>query len=181
MKKKLLLALFGILTALAVFAMCASMQVRATPDERSRPLAGDNLIPQPIGSFNHTITIRRPPRAVWPWLAQMGSDRAGWYAYDIIDNGGRHSVERILPEYQNIGVTRARASARSIGGSATPTTFSLLPHQVMPASVHEISTVGNDEFRGLSKYLKAVSVTKGVCFRTWLANFAPFAAPRLTP
>jgi len=104
MKKKLLLALFGILTALAVLAICASMQVRATPDERSRTLAGDNLIPQPIGSVNHAITIRRPPHAVWPWLAQMGSDRAGWYAYDIIDNGGRHSAERILPEYQNIGV-----------------------------------------------------------------------------
>jgi hypothetical protein len=25
---------------------------------------------------------------VWPWLAQMGSGRAGWYAYDFIDNGG---------------------------------------------------------------------------------------------
>jgi hypothetical protein len=104
MKKKLLLALFGILTALAVLAICTSMQVRATPGERSQTLAGDNLISQPIGSVNHAITIRRPPSAVWPWLAQMGSDRAGWYAYDIIDNGGHDSAERILPEYQNIGV-----------------------------------------------------------------------------
>jgi hypothetical protein len=34
----------------------------------------------------------------------MGSGRAGWYAYDFIDNGGKPSAERILPEYQNIGV-----------------------------------------------------------------------------
>jgi hypothetical protein len=34
----------------------------------------------------------------------MGSGRAGWYAYDFIDNGGRRSAERILPNYQNIGV-----------------------------------------------------------------------------
>ena len=80
------------------------MQVRATPDERARSLAGDNLIPQPIGSVNHAITIRRPPHDVWPWLVQMGSDRAGWYAYDFIDNGGHRSAERILPDYQDIHV-----------------------------------------------------------------------------
>jgi hypothetical protein len=34
----------------------------------------------------------------------MGSDRAGWYAYDFIDKGAHHSAERILPNYQNIGV-----------------------------------------------------------------------------
>jgi hypothetical protein len=34
----------------------------------------------------------------------MGSGRAGWYAYDFIDNGGQRSSERVLPDYQNIGV-----------------------------------------------------------------------------
>src|SRR5258708_12079709 len=104
MKKKLLLVLLGISIVFAVLAICASMQVRATPDERARTLAGDDLIPQPIGSVNHAITIRRPPHDVWPWLAQMGSDRAGWYAYDFIDNGGHRSAERILPDYQNVHV-----------------------------------------------------------------------------
>ncbi len=103
MKKKLLLILSGILVVLTAVATYSSMQVRATPDERARTLAGDNLILQPIGSVNHAITIRRPPRDVWPWLAQMGSDRAGWYAYDFIDNGGRRSAERILSQYQIIG------------------------------------------------------------------------------
>src|SRR5258708_30598875 len=104
MKKKLLLVLLGISIVFAVLAICASMQVRATPDERARTLAGDDLIPQPIGSVNHAITIRRPPHDVWPWLAQMGSDRAGWYAYDFIDNGGHCSAEQILPAYQDIRV-----------------------------------------------------------------------------
>jgi hypothetical protein len=79
-------------------------QVRATPDERARTLAGDDFIPRPIGSVNHAITIHRPPRDVWPWLVQMGSNRAGWYAYDFIDNGGHASAERILPGYQEIHV-----------------------------------------------------------------------------
>ena len=34
----------------------------------------------------------------------MGSDRAGWYAYDFIDNGGHPSAQSILPEYQNVVV-----------------------------------------------------------------------------
>jgi len=99
-----LLALSGILAGLSALAIYSSLQVRATPCERAQTLAGDDLIPQPIGSVNHAITIRRPPHDVWPWLAQMGSGRAGWYAYDFIDNGGHPSAQRILPECQDIGV-----------------------------------------------------------------------------
>jgi hypothetical protein len=61
MKKTVLLVLFGILVVLAALAISFSLQVRATPIERARTLAGDDLIPQPIGSVNHGITIRRPP------------------------------------------------------------------------------------------------------------------------
>jgi|SRR5208337_2434498 len=102
--KKLLLALLAVFFLFAALAAYASFQVRATSAERVRTLAGDNLIPQPIGSVHHAITMRRPPREVWPWLVQMGSGRAGWYSYDFIDNGGHHSSERILPDLQNIRV-----------------------------------------------------------------------------
>ena len=104
MKKQALIVLSGLLVVLAALAFYSSRQIRATPDEQARTLPGDDLIPQPLGSVNHAITIRRPPHDVWPWLAQMGSGRAGWYAYDFIDNGGQHSAERILPNYQNIAV-----------------------------------------------------------------------------
>ncbi len=77
---------------------------RALIDERARDLSCDELIPKPAGSVTHAITIRRSALDVWPWLAQMGSGRAGWYAYDFIDNGGRPSAERILPGFQNVGV-----------------------------------------------------------------------------
>ena len=104
MKKKVLIVVSGMLAVLTALAICAGRQIRATPAEQARTLPGDDLIPQPLGSVNHAITIRRPPHDVWPWLAQMGSGRAGWYAYDFIDNGGQRSAERILPNYQNIGV-----------------------------------------------------------------------------
>jgi hypothetical protein len=104
MKKKALFVFSGMLAVLTAIAIFSSRQIHATPGEQARTLPGDNLIPQPLGSVNHAITIQRPPREVWPWLAQMGSGRAGWYSYDFIDNGGHHSAERILPNYQNVGV-----------------------------------------------------------------------------
>lgn len=104
MKKKVLFVFFGIVAVLLALVIYSNMQVLATSGERARTLPGDGLIPHPIGAVNHAITIHRPPLDVWPWLAQMGSGRAGWYAYDFIDNGGHPSAERILPEYQKVNV-----------------------------------------------------------------------------
>src|SRR5215831_2790895 len=79
--------------------------VSATRDERTRPLPGDELIPNTIGQLTHAITINRPPGDVWPWLAQMGAgSRAGWYSYDRLDNGGHPSAARVLPYLQQIRV-----------------------------------------------------------------------------
>ena len=70
-----------------------------------RRLPGDELIAQPIGSLTHAITLSRPTRDVWPWLAQMGAGtRAGWYSYDFLDNGGRPSATRVVPELQLLSV-----------------------------------------------------------------------------
>ena len=104
LKKRLLLITSGILAGLAALTICANLQVRATPAEWAKTLPGDDLIPQPIGAVNHAITIHRSPHEVWPWLVQMGSGRAGWYAYDFIDNGRHPSADHILPEYQDISV-----------------------------------------------------------------------------
>ena len=101
---KALIVLSGPVLVLVAVMVSYKKQIRATAIEEAQSLPGDNLIPQPLGSVNHAITICRPPHDVWPWLAQMGSGRAGWYAYDFIDNGGQRSAERILPNYQNIGV-----------------------------------------------------------------------------
>jgi len=79
--------------------------VQATRLERTRVLPGDDRIREPIGSLTHAVTIRRFRRDVWPWLAQMGAgSRAGWYSYDLIDNGGRRSADRIVPDLQTIAI-----------------------------------------------------------------------------
>jgi hypothetical protein len=76
--------------------------IRATRDERARAMPGDELIPQAIDTLTHGITIRRAPRDVWPWLAQMGAgSRGGWYSYDWLDNGRQPSATRIVADLQH--------------------------------------------------------------------------------
>jgi len=73
----------------------------ATPAEQVEPLPGDDLLPGD-GGATHAITVSAPPAAVWPWLAQMGYGRGGWYSHDRLDHGGRPSAEEIHPELQAI-------------------------------------------------------------------------------
>ena len=74
----------------------------ATRVERRRPLPGDTIVPEPMFSVTHAITIDAPIQRVWPWLAQMGSDRAGWYSWDAIDNGAQPSALSIVPGLQAV-------------------------------------------------------------------------------
>ena len=70
--------------------------------EKRRPLPVDSLVPEPIFTSTHAITIDALPDHVWPWIAQMGAGRAGWYSWDAIDNGGTPSATSILPNFQTV-------------------------------------------------------------------------------
>jgi hypothetical protein len=50
------------------------------------------------------VTIEAPPKRVWPRLVQMGCDRAGWYSWDRLDNGGRPSAHEVHPEWQKLWI-----------------------------------------------------------------------------
>ncbi|MFG1949229.1 hypothetical protein [Nonomuraea sp. NPDC048826] len=75
----------------------------ATHAEAAAPMPGDELIPDGA-TVTRAITIDAPPERVWPWLAQLGWGRAGWYSYDWLDNDGRPSADRIIPELQELHV-----------------------------------------------------------------------------
>ncbi len=52
----------------------------------------------------HAIEIDAPPEEVWPWLAQLGQDRGGFYSYEWLENlaGCRmRNADRIHPEWQH--------------------------------------------------------------------------------
>jgi len=76
----------------------------ATDDEVRGSMPGDEIIPRASLNATRAITIDAPPERVWPWIVQMGYRRAGFYTYDLIDNDGYPSADRVLEEYQHIAV-----------------------------------------------------------------------------
>ncbi len=56
--------------------------------ESQRRLPGDEYIPEPTTRFTHAVNIDAPPEALWPWLAQMGRERTGFYGLDLVTNSG---------------------------------------------------------------------------------------------
>ena len=79
----------------------------ATDQEVGDPLAGDDLIPNADKSATRAITIRAAADHVWPWIAQLGQGRGGFYSYDRVENlvgCNIHSSDRVLLELQDIRV-----------------------------------------------------------------------------
>ena len=76
----------------------------ATDDEVARAMPGDEIQLRPISDATRAITIDLQPNQIWPWLVQIGYKRAGWYGYDLTDNAGIPSANRILPEWQHLQV-----------------------------------------------------------------------------
>jgi hypothetical protein len=68
-----------------------------------RPLPGDDVIAAPDVHETRTLVIDAAPSAVWPWLAQLGWGRGGWYSYDRIDMDSASS-DTILEEFQDLAV-----------------------------------------------------------------------------
>jgi proline iminopeptidase len=92
---------------LAVYAIWVRPQLKhwgATKDEVNGPYPGAELVPGGKRGATMAVTIDAPPERVWPWLVQLGGDRAGWYSWDRLDNSGRPSAREIHPEWQGLAV-----------------------------------------------------------------------------
>jgi hypothetical protein len=79
----------------------------ATDREVGDSLPGDDLIPNADMIATRAITIHAAADRVWPWIAQLGQGRGGFYSYDWVENlvGCKiHSSNRILLELQDIKV-----------------------------------------------------------------------------
>ena len=74
------------------------------PNPEYLSLFGDHLLLRPKAQLTMVRLIEAPTHRVWPWLAQMGCRRGGWYSYDRLDNGGMPSALSIHPELQRIQV-----------------------------------------------------------------------------
>jgi len=74
----------------------------ATEAESARPLPGDEVVPNPMYRSTRAVTIGAPVEDVWPWIAQLGQDRGGFYSYSWIENmllADIHNARAINPAW----------------------------------------------------------------------------------
>lgn len=102
--RTLAVTLGGLAGAYALVVRPRLLRWGATTEEVERPYPGAELIPGGTRSATMAVTIDAPPARVWPWLAQMGHGRGGWYSWDRLDNFGQPSAEQLHPEWQAIAV-----------------------------------------------------------------------------
>lgn len=111
MSSVLLVIIISILVVLVVLGYLVvrphMLHWGATPAEVGLYLAGDELIPDPLLLSTRAISIKVDTDRVWPWLAQMGQGRGGFYSYDWLENLfglDIHTANRIIPELQALKV-----------------------------------------------------------------------------
>lgn len=83
------------------------MRWGATDEELDALLPGDDLVSHADVTATRAVTVRAGVADVWPWIAQLGQGRAGFYSYDFLENlvGCEiHSADQIVPGWQSIDV-----------------------------------------------------------------------------
>ena len=94
-------------------------------------------MPNPQIQTTRAITIHAPVAAVWPWVAQLGYHRGGWYTNARLDKLlwriDNPSADHILPEFQHLEIgdtvpdgpegLRASPSRRSRQVACSPCTI----------------------------------------------------------
>lgn len=98
-----------LIAAIAVFALFFSLarprylRWGATPAELAATYPGEELFPDAGARSVRAVTIAAPADEVWPWIAQVGQDRGGFYSYEVLEDlvGSRMPrATSILPEHQ---------------------------------------------------------------------------------
>ncbi len=101
----IIVVLIVLFVAYRLFALPWMNTWGATAQEIGATLPGDELVLNPVAQTTQAVTIRATPEQIYPWLLQLGVDRGGMYSYDALENLfglNVHTVDRIVPEYQNV-------------------------------------------------------------------------------
>jgi hypothetical protein len=111
---KRLLILLAALIVLAGITAGAAAGLRpwmdrwgATETEVAARLPGDEFVSEPYTSSTRAVTISATPEIIYPWLVQMGADKAGLYSYTLIERAifcPMSNADRIHPEWQDLSV-----------------------------------------------------------------------------
>ncbi|MET3810658.1 hypothetical protein [Arthrobacter sp. UYEF3] len=77
---------------------------RSTEEARA-VVPGDGLVPAPDVVMDRGFDLPAPPEMVWPWIAQLGKERSGWYLprwAEALIPAGRRALRHIDPALQDL-------------------------------------------------------------------------------
>lgn len=121
----------------------------ASDEEVHAVLPGDELVAEPATQTTRGISVNATPEHVWPWVVQLGADRAGFYSYDRLENLfglGIHSADAVVAEWQQRAVgDLVYANAAGTGGWYV---MQVVPEEVLVlkmANVAKNQPAGRDE------------------------------------
>ena len=83
------------------------MRWGATDAEVTLSLNGDQHIPPGAVTSTRAVTINAPVDKVWPWVAQLGQERGGFYSYTFFENtfGAQMiNADKLMPSDQTLKV-----------------------------------------------------------------------------
>ena len=104
--------------AATAFARARQLRWGASTQECDASLPGDDLIVSPDLTATRAITVRASAGQVWPWIAQLGQGRGGFYSYDFLENLAGcdiHSADRVVPRWQDITIGDTVKLAPAVG------------------------------------------------------------------
>src|SRR5438876_4967020 len=110
MRRRYVAGVSAIAVAAATYILFARpwhLRWGASAHECGMSLPGDDLIVSPDLTATRAITVRASAGQVWPWIAQLGQGRGGFYSYDFLENlvgCDIQSADRIVPRWQEIKV-----------------------------------------------------------------------------
>ena len=95
-----------ILAAIAVYTFVARpwfLDWGGLGQDATRPLSGDDAWLGGAVTGTRAVTVRKLPEEVWPWLVQIGQERAGFYSYTWLENmalADIHNVFELRPGWR---------------------------------------------------------------------------------
>jgi hypothetical protein len=141
MNKKLIVKLILVFALLALGLFVLYVPLRpwmdrwgATPAEIGSALPGDELLPEAAEIANRAVTIQAAPEQIYPWLLQLGADKAGMYSYTLLENliaCPQTNADRLHPEWQDLKVGDPVRMCRENSGPPPFQVFELIPDQAV--------------------------------------------------
>ena len=101
----ILVLILVIVVVLAILFTPWMNRWHTSAEERAASFPGDDLVTAPKLLINRGVTIKAAPENIYPWLLQIGADKAGMYSYTWLERltGCKMAKDEVIrPQWQTL-------------------------------------------------------------------------------